>query len=234
MKKTKALFLTLALVFTGALATTATGCDTFNKIFGKESSNSESSIDNGGFENSEENLISIGFEKSEVSVYQYEDVTLVCKAKGTGEAIVYTSEDESVASVDANGKVTAKDKIGSVKITATVEGVSATCTVKVEKSPYHPQIILNSTEYTVEEYTVDSDGDFYDGSDYDTVVSFRKRTAAARTVKQICRMARMTQNAMADYFGIPRRTFGNWCTGERECLEYTRLMMQEILGLYRR
>ena len=90
------------------------------------------------------------------------------------------------------------------------------------------------TEYTVEEYTVDSDGDFYDGSDYDTVVSFRKRTAAARTVKQICRMARMTQNAMADYFGIPRRTFGNWCTGERECLEYTRLMMQEILGLYRR
>lgn len=151
MKKTKALFLTLALVFTGALAVTATGCDTFNKIFGKESSNSESSIDNGGFENSEENLIGIGFEKSEVSVYQYEDVTLVCKAKGTGEAIVYTSEDESVASVDANGKVTAKDKIGSVKITATVEGVSATCTVKVEKSPYHPQIILNSTEYTVEE-----------------------------------------------------------------------------------
>ena len=90
------------------------------------------------------------------------------------------------------------------------------------------------TVYTVEEYTVDSDGDFYDGCDYDTVPNFRKRTAAARTVKQICRMARMTQNAMADYFGIPRRTFGNWCTGERECPEYTRLMMQEILGLYRR
>lgn len=89
-------------------------------------------------------------------------------------------------------------------------------------------------EYTIEEYTVDSDGDFYDGSDYDTVANFRKRTAAARTVKQICRMARMTQNAMADYFSIPRRTFGNWCTGERECPEYTKLMMQELLGLYRR
>lgn len=90
------------------------------------------------------------------------------------------------------------------------------------------------TEYTIEEYTVDSDGDFYDGSDYDTVANFRKRTAAARTVKQICRMAKMTQNAMADYFSIPRRTFGNWCTGERECPEYTKLMIQEILGLYRR
>lgn len=90
------------------------------------------------------------------------------------------------------------------------------------------------TDYTIEEYTVDQDGDFYDGSDYDTVSNFRKRTAAARTVKQICRMARMTQNAMADYFSIPRRTFGNWCTGERECPEYTKLMIQEILGLYRR
>ena len=90
------------------------------------------------------------------------------------------------------------------------------------------------TDYTIEEHTVDQDGDFYDGSDYDTVSNFRKRTAAARSVKDICRMAGMSQNAMADYFSIPRRTFGNWCTGSRECPEYTRLMMQEILGLYRR
>lgn len=90
------------------------------------------------------------------------------------------------------------------------------------------------TEYTVEEYTVDSDGDFYDGSDYDTVANFKKRTAAARTVKDICRMAGMTQTSMAEYFSIPQRTFGNWCTGARECPEYTKLMMQELLGLYRR
>ena len=90
------------------------------------------------------------------------------------------------------------------------------------------------TDYTIEEYTVDSDGDFYDGSDYDTVSSFRKRTAAARSVKQICKMAGMTQTAMADRFYIPQRTFGNWCTEVRECPEYTKLMMQELLGLYRR
>ena len=58
--------------------------------------------------------------------------------------------------------------------------------------------------------------------------------AAHRSVKEICRMAGMTQNATADYFCIPRRTFGNWCTGSRECPEYTKLMMQELLGLYRR
>ena len=81
-----------------------------------------------------------------------------------------------------------------------------------------------------EEYRVDADGEFYDGSDYDTPSNFRKRTAAQRSVKDICRMAGMTQTAMADYFSIPQRTFGNWCTGTRECPEYTKLMMQELLG----
>lgn len=88
--------------------------------------------------------------------------------------------------------------------------------------------------YSVEIYRVDDDGDFYDGSDYDTPSNFRKRTAAARSVKDICKMAGMTQTAMADYFSVPQRTFGNWCTGSRECPEYTKLMMQELLGLYRR
>ena len=88
--------------------------------------------------------------------------------------------------------------------------------------------------HSVEIYTVDEDGDFWQGSDYDTPSNFRKRTAAQRSVKDICRMAGMTQTAMADYFSIPQRTFGNWCTGTRECPEYTKLMMQELLGLYRR
>jgi hypothetical protein len=96
------------------------------------------------------------------------------------------------------------------------------------------RIGADDEHYSVEEYRVDEDGDFYDGSDYDTSSNFRKRTATQRSVKDICRMAGMSQNAMADYFSIPRRTFGNWCTGSRECPEYTKLMMQEILGLYRR
>ena len=96
------------------------------------------------------------------------------------------------------------------------------------------RIGADNDHYSVEEYRVDEDGEFYDGSDFDTPSNFRKRTAAQRSVKDICRMAGMTQTAMADYFSIPQRTFGNWCTGTRECPEYTKLMMQELLGLYRR
>lgn len=96
------------------------------------------------------------------------------------------------------------------------------------------RIGAKDTEYCVEIYRVDDCGDFYDGSDYDTPSNFRKRTAVERSVKDICRMAGMTQTAMADYFSVPQRTFGNWCTNTRECPKYTRLMMQELLGLYRR
>lgn len=55
-----------------------------------------------------------------------------------------------------------------------------------------------------------------------------------KSLKEICKMMGMSQNAMADSFSIPRRTFGNWCTGERECPLYTKMMMIELLGLYRR
>lgn len=96
------------------------------------------------------------------------------------------------------------------------------------------RIGADDERYSIEIYRVDEDGEFFDGSDYDTPSNFRKRTAVARSVKDICKMAKMTQAAMADYFSIPQRTFGNWCTGVRECPEYTKLMMQEILGLYRR
>lgn len=150
------------------------------------------------------------------------------------------------------------------------------------------RIDADDKHYSVEIYRVDDDGDFYDGSDYDTPSNFIKRMrekhsqilqtclseagnysdqdayvsdlalssiwgddaeeipdgriewlrqvwkAARRTVKDICKDAGLTQNATADHFCIPRRTFGNWCTGERECPIYTRLMMQELLGLFHR
>ena len=149
MKKTKTLFLALALMFT--MGITATGCDKIKNIFNKDSNSSTESSVEEGFGSSEVGLASVMFDRSEVSVYQYEEISLICAAKGTDEDIVYTSEDETVATVDENGKVTAKDKVGSVKITATAGEASATCTVKVEKSPYHPQIVLQTTEYILEE-----------------------------------------------------------------------------------
>lgn len=96
------------------------------------------------------------------------------------------------------------------------------------------RIGADDSSYSIEEYRINDDGEFFDGSDYDTPSNFRKRTAAARSVKDICRMAGMTQTAVADRFHIPQRTFGNWCTGSRECPEYIRLMIQELLGLYLR
>ena len=96
------------------------------------------------------------------------------------------------------------------------------------------RIGADDDHYSVEEYRADEDGEFYDGSDLDKPSNFRKRTASQRSVKDICRMAGMSQNAMADHFMIPRRTFGNWCTGERECPMYTKMMMIELLGLYKK
>lgn len=96
------------------------------------------------------------------------------------------------------------------------------------------RIGADDEHYCIEEYRVDEDGGFYEGSDYDTPSNFRKRTAADRSVKEICRLAGMTQTAVANRFHIPQRTFGNWCTGVNDCPEYTRLMMQELLGIYHR
>lgn len=151
------------------------------------------------------------------------------------------------------------------------------------------RIGANDDSHAIEIYRVDDDGEFFDGSDYDTPSNFHKRVreksdrilrvclseavnysdpdafvsdlalssvwedgetaeipeqrvewlrqiwaAAHRSVKDICKDVGMTQNAVAEHFGIPWRTFSNWCTGARECPMYTKLMIQELLGLYRR
>ena len=96
------------------------------------------------------------------------------------------------------------------------------------------RIGADDEHYSVEEYKVDEDGEFYEGSDYDTPSNFKRRTAAVRSVKDICRMAGMKQSTVSERFGIPWRTFSNWCSGTNECPVYTKMMMQELLGLYRR
>lgn len=57
-------------------------------------------------------------------------------------------------------------------------------------------------------------------------------TAATRTVREIVSAAGMTQAAFAEHFCIPRRTVEDWCRGVRECPLYTRLLMQQCLGLF--
>ena len=53
---------------------------------------------------------------------------------GTDTSVTWTSSDTTIATVDATGKVTAKDKVGTVTITATSKvdtSKKGTCTVKV-------------------------------------------------------------------------------------------------------
>ena len=40
------------------------------------------------------------------------------------------------------------------------------------------------------------------------------------TVKQLRALTGMTQQAFAEYFGIPHRTIQNWEGGQRKCPDY--------------
>ena len=59
-------------------------------------------------------------------------------------------------------------------------------------------------------------------------------TAVHRPVKDIAKDSGMSQSGLARCFGIPRRTMEDWCRGRYTCPLYTRMMMQEILGLVKR
>jgi hypothetical protein len=57
-------------------------------------------------------------------------------------------------------------------------------------------------------------------------------TAATSTMRDIISAVGMTQAAFSEHFCIPRRTVEDWCRGVRECPLYTRLLMQQCLGLF--
>jgi|GEM_PF-304697 len=67
--------------------------------------------------------------------------TLKATVKGCNGTVKWTSADKNVATVSSDGVVTAM-KAGSTKITATVDGVSASCKVKVNNLPLHDQTRL--------------------------------------------------------------------------------------------
>lgn len=58
--------------------------------------------------------------------------------------------------------------------------------------------------------------------------------ACHRSVKEIAAAAGLSQRKLAEKFCVPYRTLENWCGGQNECPLYTRLIMQECLGLISR
>ena len=75
---------------------------------------------------------SVKLDKTSLTLTKGKTYTLKTAVTGTNKAISWSSSNASVASVDKNGKVTAKTK-GTATITAKVDGVSASCKVTVNE-----------------------------------------------------------------------------------------------------
>ena len=58
--------------------------------------------------------------------------------------------------------------------------------------------------------------------------------AAHMSVKDICKVANLSQTNLATRFCIPRRTVEDWCRGISKCADYIRLMMILNLGILTR
>lgn len=79
---------------------------------------------------------------SSLSIKVGESSTLTATVSGANQSVTWTSSDTSVATVEASGKVTGV-KAGNATITATANGVSATCNVTV--SATQPSAANNTT-----------------------------------------------------------------------------------------
>ena len=90
---------------------------------------------------------SVKLDKTSLTLTKGKTYTLKTAITGTNKAVSWSSSNSSVASVDKNGKVTAKTK-GTATITAKVDGVSASCKVTVNE-PAKTTIKLDKTKVTL-------------------------------------------------------------------------------------
>ena len=90
---------------------------------------------------------SVKLDKTSLTLTKGKTYTLKTTVTGTNKTVSWSSSNSSVASVDKNGKVTAKAK-GTATITAKVDGVSASCKVTVNE-PAKTTIKLDKTKVTL-------------------------------------------------------------------------------------
>ncbi|MBO7077043.1 MAG: Ig-like domain-containing protein [Bacteroidales bacterium] len=99
-------------------------------------------------------VTSVTLNKTELTLTEGDSETLTATVKpddATDKTVTWTSSDASIASVDANGKVTAV-KDGSATITAKAGEKTATCAVTVSKNVVAvTSVTLNKTELTLTE-----------------------------------------------------------------------------------
>lgn len=90
---------------------------------------------------------SVKLDRTNLTLTKDKTYTLKATVTGTNTAVSWSSSNSSVASVDKNGKVTAKTK-GTATITAKTNGVSASCKVTVNESA-KTTIKLDKTKVTL-------------------------------------------------------------------------------------
>ena len=90
---------------------------------------------------------SVKLDRTSLTLTKGKTYALKATVTGTNKAVSWSSSNASVASVDKNGKVTAKTK-GTATITAKVDGVSASCKVTVNE-PAKTTIKLDKTKVTL-------------------------------------------------------------------------------------
>ena len=105
---------------------------------------------------------SVSLNVTNITLEEEQSTTLVATVKpddATNKTVTWSSSDETIASVDQNGVVTAK-KIGNAIITAKVEEKQADCKITVQEKPKVSAITFNTNSFNG-----------YIGQDYQVSVS---------------------------------------------------------------
>lgn len=106
--------------------------------------------------------------------------SLTLKVNGTSKTPVWTTSNKAVATVSSNGKVTGK-KAGTVKITAAVNGIRYTSSIRVIKSSFPvKQAALNSlTTVVPKDWSIKVE-DLNPGAETDDLPAIKQLTAAPK------------------------------------------------------
>ena len=140
MKNRKLLIAMLSACFVASCAF-GVACNK-NNADGSTGSNSESVADSSS-ESVEESYAEIALDKTELMLDEYDKAKLTATVYGSMSSVTWTSSNPAVATVDNEGNVVAIG-VGEATLTATVDGVSATCKVVVKQSTAAPVLVLSS------------------------------------------------------------------------------------------